>query len=282
MATATCPICTISTRLTSRGVLYKHDDCPGGGQPAADTLTSAVSRPSGSGHDPGQAPPGESSPDARLTAVYPVRPGERNEELRYSLRSLAAHTKVERVIVVGSCPSWLTGVEHIKTRQSTKRETGPNVRLAFEAIAGADVDEFVWFNDDMFVMDTSDLGPTHRGLLADRLHKARPTGYWKALGQVAEILPSAALAYEPIHTPMPMTRHALAEALTMYDRTHGVRTIVGNLLELGGTEHPNVKNAPEVSWKTSLYLSTSDKSFKHRPIGRFIRKRFREPSPWET
>ena len=44
--------------------------------------------------------------------VYVVRPGERNEELRYSLRSLS-NLPHGRVWIAGYMPKWVTGVEHI-------------------------------------------------------------------------------------------------------------------------------------------------------------------------
>jgi hypothetical protein len=51
-----------------------------------------------------------------MDAVYMLGTGSRrnNEELGYSLRSLAKFCPwVERVFIVGECPSWVTGVTHI-------------------------------------------------------------------------------------------------------------------------------------------------------------------------
>ena len=48
-----------------------------------------------------------------MDAVYYVRPGDRNDELRYSLRSLA-NLPHDRVWIVGHTPPWVTGIESIQ------------------------------------------------------------------------------------------------------------------------------------------------------------------------
>ncbi|MEU0273202.1 hypothetical protein ABZ129_15340, partial [Streptomyces sp. NPDC006307] len=50
--------------------------------------------------------------------VVPVREGAVNEQLRFALRSWAAHLPHGRVWLVGHRPRWAANVEHIATRQT--------------------------------------------------------------------------------------------------------------------------------------------------------------------
>ena len=272
--TATCPYCGADVKVTKAGALYKHGDCPGGGHQlnTGGTINTVAAGLSGTR---------ASVSPAALTAVYLVRMGKRNEELRYSIRSLA-NAGIDRVVLVGYKPPWLDGVEHLPTGQADRAERARNIRRGYEAIAADGPDEFVLFNDDFFVMRNVTIEPTHRGPLSALLHQARPTGYYKGLRAAADLLGPDALAYDAIHTPLPMTRAALTAALEMFDGTHGVRTVTGNLLGYGGIEHPNAKNPPAERWNELTYLSTSDKSFKYRPIGAHIRRRFGHRSRFEV
>src|SRR5690606_8599175 len=95
--TATCPECGRDGRVAKAGALYRHGDCPGGGQPPTAIVPRGTNVPAVSG----RAEPLTSTDAAEVsstpgqvslvgqTAVYLVRLGRRNPELRYSLRSLA-------------------------------------------------------------------------------------------------------------------------------------------------------------------------------------------------
>lgn len=48
--------------------------------------------------------------------VWIVKPGDGNEELRWSLRSAVAHVPHERVWIVGSRPGWCTA-PHVPPRR---------------------------------------------------------------------------------------------------------------------------------------------------------------------
>ena len=247
-------------------------DVPDAGSrlPAGDADNQASSTPPHAGH----------------TAVYLVRPGKRNEELRYSLRSLA-NTPVERVVVVGYCPPSIQPDAYVPTDQKLG-DKKTNLRRGYEALVASDAvpEQFSLWWDDIYAMRPVTLAPLHRGPLRPLLARMRrhsgPTGYWKGLSAVADLLPDDALAYEPLHAPQPVTKTSVAKALALHDSHNGMRTLLGNLDQIGGTEHPNVKNADPEQWGQLDYLSTSDKSFKYRDIGRHIRKRFPDPSRWET
>lgn len=95
--------------------------------------------------------------------VYPVRPGTINEELRYSLRSLA-NVPHGRVWIAGHRPPWARGVGHIPVPPQATKYLGStaNLRAAVEHPEVAE--EFLYFNDDFFVMTAVQEVPAlHRG-----------------------------------------------------------------------------------------------------------------------
>ena len=87
-----------------------------------------------------------------VDVVYLVRPGDRNNELRMSLRTLA-NLPHRRVWFVGHLPAWATNVEHIPGNRFGRQKplnVYDNVRLACEH---PDVSaQFVVMNDDFFIL----------------------------------------------------------------------------------------------------------------------------------
>src|SRR5690606_9190627 len=108
---------------------------------------------------------------AVTTVLYFVKDGERNEELRYSLRSLANFDH-DRVVIVGGKPSWVTGVDFFRGNRFPGKwgNVYDNLRIACEHVDG----EFVVMNDDIFITRPTTLLPSlHRGSLTDHLAKVR-------------------------------------------------------------------------------------------------------------
>jgi len=237
-----------------------------------------------------------------MDVVYMVKAGERNEELRYSLRSVAANLPHGRVWIVGHRPTWLTGVEHLRVRQGDQKHDNTWSILRAAANCPDISDEFVLMNDDFFVMQPLDRVPMlHRGPLTGWLerHGAR-RGSWAAekMQATADVLtavgrdPSALLSYE-LHVPMAMDRRWLAEAVAVVDlmRTSGrvkgplcKRTLYGNYAQVGGVAADDCKIANEdlAPDPARLFLSTSDGSFRYWKVGRYIRARLTAPSPYEN
>lgn len=233
-----------------------------------------------------------------MDVVYIVGPGERNEPLRYSLRSLSLLDH-DRVWIAGFCPPWVTGVGRIPVRQgATKyRNSTANIRAACEHPQVSD--EFIYMNDDFFVLERLEEVPVlHRGPLNDflrktprRLPRRQPMqNYGGGRQATAELLASLGhadpLAYEPLHTPMPVAKAGMREAL-IAGRGLPVlhyRTLYGNLAGIGGAESVNHKIAdrtslPKPDW---AFVSTDDGAFERGAVGALIRKRFPAPGLYET
>lgn len=225
--------------------------------------------------------------------VIPVRAGEPAEELRYALRSIAAHAPHARIWLVGYRPSWVQGVGHIPTRQSglTKyRATTLAVRVACEHPEVSD--PFVLSNDDIYVMQAIGEVPVlHRGPVADveRYYASRRSGaYLRGMRETRALLAELGhpdpLSYE-LHVPMPVTKAGMLAALDAgkhLDVLHK-RTAYGVLTGLGGRRTQDVKvinprARPPVAW---TFLSTLPASWRGE-AGRTVRARFPDPSRFEA
>jgi hypothetical protein len=229
---------------------------------------------------------------AEMTApdvVYVVRPGEKNEELRYSIRSVIANLPHRKVWISGYCPKWLTGVGHINPgiKPGGHVSAKANLRAACEHPEVSE--EFVYMNDDFFVMQPMDQIPVlHRGSLSEVVSRERmASSYQRAMGKTLAILRKQGIA-EPLmydmHAPMTVTKTGMLAALALcsYPMIQE-RTIYGNIQGIGGEKRRNHKiRRQDNGWQSWPFLSTNDHTFRSLPVGEHIRGAFRSPSPYET
>lgn len=232
--------------------------------------------------------------------VWIVKPGDGNEELRWSLRSAVAHVPHENVWIVGSRPGWCTAplIEVPKPPGTTKwAQSTSNVRAACEHPDVAD--DFVLFNDDFFVMSPLeevpllDRGPVS-DVLEDYLRRRGASPYVKGMARTAEVVRQH-LGREPLsfelHVPMPVHGPTMLAALELGARA-GIevlhkRSLYGNLVIEGGRPSTSMRRDPKVceahpDWSpTWPFLSTDDRSFDWHAVGRHIRQSFPERSPYE-
>ncbi len=229
-----------------------------------------------------------------MDLVYICRAGP-NEELRYSLRSVAQNLEHDRVWVFGAAPDWLTGAQLVPVQQfpgegATKWENG--MRL-FRAIADhPDVSaEFVLMNDDIFVMQPQELVTNHWGPLDEVLARhveMRSSYYALGMSNTLSVLLEAGfarpLSYE-LHTPMPMTKAGLGQVQDLIAGERRIplhpRSLYGNLFSVGGDQVDDVKVYDRSSSPRTALLSTTDKSFRAGAVGMRIRSAFPEPSVYE-
>lgn len=229
-----------------------------------------------------------STPDV----VYVVRQGEDNEELRWSLRSLA-NLPHGQVCLAGYRPAWATGVLHLSTMQDGSKYANSTRNLLTACMDDRLSDDVVLMNDDFFVMTQvpGDLPTMHRGPVP-LVARTYPHGrYRQGMTETAALLEELGVeepvSYE-LHVPMIVNRAAMVETLRVgvesgIDCLHK-RTLYGNLMQLGGrlAEDVKVHNAKQVGWSWYPFLSTSDSSFARLPVGQFIRDAFPEPSEFEA
>lgn len=224
--------------------------------------------------------------------LYPVRKGEWNEELRYSLRSLS-NLPHGRVFIVGFRPSWVQGVITLPREQKASKYRNANENLVWAADHGELSDPFLLFNDDFYVMQPIERMPVlHMGLIAqviERYQKLHHTGaYWRGMRATYALLRSLhvldPLSYE-LHLPIAIDKRNLREAWAKgkHEEVLHIRSLYGNLAHIGGEETSDVKvyRGRTTDWEGWPFLSSNDDMHLTGMLP-FLQARFPEPSPYES
>lgn len=230
-----------------------------------------------------------------IDIIMPLKRAIMNEELRYTLRSIALNFPHRHLWLSGYQPSWVYNVKFIPVSipYGPKYLKGPNNTLA--ACRNASISEdFILFNDDFFVMKRiDDFKVQHRGKLIDYLKTLRKeNGHHAATEVVYDTLQKLGIKdpinYE-LHTPMLMNRTKLLEAWRQHLKLNPnspptqLRSLYGNLYNVGGEEIPDVKvyGFEEMPNGSETYISTNDDSFAQGKIGEYLRAYFMEPCKYE-
>jgi hypothetical protein len=217
-----------------------------------------------------------------MDVVWICRTGP-NEELRYSIRSVAANMPHENIVVVGGKPDWYTGkfieVNTFTAGGHPSRNKYENAKNNIRQVVDNDSlsKDFVLMNDDFYVMKPVDqLQYYHGGLLADKIktHQTFAPGaeYTGVLTRTAQVLDALGIK-DPLdyalHIPMMFNRQKLGEVLKQ--PIASIRTLYGNMYGVGGRKMSDVKvhpkrnqHAPEpFDYKNedSIFLSTADSTF---------------------
>lgn len=227
--------------------------------------------------------------------VYPVKATpDGNEELRYSLRSLV-NLPHRRVFIIGDRPKWCVNVIHAASPQ-----TGPelsNVNAALKLVANTEAlsDDFVYMNDDFFIMRPTDkIEPGYQMELLDRIDIYKRRKKWlqaysliTTRKRLVELGLIGLKSYE-LHTPMMLNK---ANLRAMYELCADMplfairpKTMYGNLYNISGVQTDDVKNPIEDTQEahaTKLYLSTDEDTFAHSTAGELIRTKFPNPCAYE-
>lgn len=231
-----------------------------------------------------------------MDVVYVVGP-KAGAELRYSLRSLA-NVPHSTVWLVGHKPAWVGNVGHLPVPQdSTKfRNT---TRSVYEACKSAEISAtFSLWNDDFFALQRTTIPNWHRGPvvpskqeLAKKMRARRRAAHRSGRAATYDLL--VRWGYEhpfdyDIHVPMKVDSDLMVEVL---DRAASAniaalhkRTLYGNVAKLGGRRHDDPKiTSLTATWQPrQRWVSTYDRSFADGKVGRDLRARFPDPSPYEV
>lgn len=209
--------------------------------------------------------------------VYRVRPGDNNDELRYSLRSVAKNLPHRRVWMVGHKPAWTSDlVRHIPGDrvQGKWRAIYDNVVRACEH---PDISErFLLVDDDVYMIQPVDqtMPMWHLGSLEDRLaaisKRRGPDGDWQETLRVTiDYLQRKGvehpISYE-VHAPMLFDKSVALPLLREAWETGApvqARSVYGNLANVGGERHPDTKVVQGRNLTTPDVLSTTDASLRN-------------------
>lgn len=220
--------------------------------------------------------------------VYFVKDTSKNEELRYSLRSLKnfPHNKV---YFYGGCPDGLNPDVHISVIQDQPTKWANIFKMFKLACINPDITDNFWlFNDDFFIMKPVDCGPNfYEGDLYKRVVTLEDkhngiTPYSQQLRytlQEMESMGCTTINYA-VHTPMLINKENGCELCNIINGPM-IRCVYGNYFKIGGVNHRDCKiDSKEKLYKDGNYLSTNDKSFSGK-VGEQIRKYFPDKCQYE-
>lgn len=225
-----------------------------------------------------------------LDLLYLVRHGDENEELRWSLRSVAVNLPHRQVWLAGYCPTWVDPavVRHVPVgwHRDPHRSSTDNL---LAAVRHPDIGEHVvLMNDDFFVLrPVSGVPMLHRGPVVDRGDGGT---YARGMRQTVQLLARLGhpdpVSYE-LHIPMVVHTPTMRRLL----EAHGdgripvlhKRTLYGNVAHCGGVRAEDVKvRAAGDRWDPDgPFLSTNDGVFKRARVGVWLRERFPHPCRYE-
>ena len=231
-----------------------------------------------------------------LDIVYFVKDSFTNEELRLSLRSVDRNMPHKRVWVFGGCPRDIVPDVRVRVEQEG-RTKWDKVHNMYKMVAENKeiTDNFILFNDDFFVMKPTDrIDTLYRCSLEEYINMiekknhGKPNGYTKILRECRKKLTELGkdqLCYE-LHTPFIFNKEKLLKLLNDYPEQHCTRTLYGNLYNIGGEKHNDVKifdTKPTFDYKNSCFISTDDSIVNvNNDIWRYFRKELNKRSQYET
>jgi hypothetical protein len=209
--------------------------------------------------------------------VYICRYGK-NEELRYSIRSVLNSFPDSNIWVVGGRPDWYCG-NYIEVSQD--KNTYTNAMNNLKAICNSmEIDEdFIIMNDDFFIVNKiSDIKYFYGGTLLEKISLYKElTGSSSYIDRLVTTFNKLKrynieqpLDYE-LHVPFPVNKKNLHKILNKNDKLL-YRSFYGNMFNIGGLKIKDVKiydrtglTKKSFDYKNidTDFLSTTDTSFNN-------------------
>lgn len=219
--------------------------------------------------------------------VYFVKEDKKNEELRYSLRSLT-NFPYNKVYFYGGCPDGIKPDFHYKVIQNEDTKW-KNVNLMLKMACNNPniTDNFWLFNDDFFIMRKVNKPKNYRNgdlykrivQLEDKYKSITPySQQLRDMCQELEALGCTTLNYA-LHLPMLINKDKARHLLSISDSPM-FRCLYGNYYKVKAVYSRDVKVCGSKVYKSGCYLSTDDNSFKSY-VGDQIRKKFNTKCKYE-
>ena len=225
-----------------------------------------------------------------LDVVYFIKDGTRNEEFRYSLRSICENMPHGRVWVFGGCPLNIIPDIRVRVKQEGKTKWDKVHGMFKLACENKELsDNFILFNDDFFIMKPIDKIETyHRGLLEDHVKVLGNGPYPRMLSGVDKELKKRGLStysYE-LHVPFVFNKKKLLKLLNNNPDLRCTRTMYGNTYRIGGERRSDVKMfsaTPDFDYKNLDMLSTDDPIVSiNNDAWRWLKRQFPKRCEYET
>jgi hypothetical protein len=226
-----------------------------------------------------------------MNFVYTCRNGE-NEELRYSIRSLYKNIESPQIWVVGGRPSWYIG-NYIRINQHQTKHKNVRNNMKKMTTSQEIPNDFILMNDDFFIMQPmEDIPYFHGGKLINKVNNfqthAPKSPYTKMLSDTYKKLISLDIK-DPldyaIHVPIKVNKEKLSKVIYP---AYSVRTMYGNIYNVGGTKMEDIKVHQDRKWaksfdflnKNTMFLSSNDNSFETL-FNSIFKEELKQKSPLE-
>lgn len=156
--------------------------------------------------------------------VYIIKELENNNDLRYSLRSIAKFYPENKVWIVGYKPSWVKNVNYLPVKQSEDKWKN-SINNILAACECKDISkDFILMNDDFFMIKPlvpiEMIGNTSLGLLTNTIKKYTKKSPWfDAFPQIQVLLkelniPEPYYDYEA-HLPLQINKKKFLEVMSL-------------------------------------------------------------------
>ena len=221
--------------------------------------------------------------------VYFVKESAKNEELRYSLRSLV-NFPYNRVWFYGYRPHFLKPDKYVNVSQQEENKWKNVGKMLKMVVENSHITDNFWlFNDDFFIMEKTKEPPIyHNGDLYKRVvtledYYKRFTPYSRWLRECCKELENIGTTTKNFetHTPILINR-LMAQELHNICGKYAFRSLYGNYCDLDSIDHRDVKIITnDAKYISGVYLSTDDVSFRDGVVGEQIRARFKDKCKYE-
>lgn len=221
--------------------------------------------------------------------VYILKDTPKNEELKYSLRSIEANAGelINRVVFVGGKPEGFKGYIYLKQEQMFKTKHMNAIMNIYRACKTATITpNFVLMNDDFYIMHKVEaIEKYYDGTMQARIdelpdgkYKEQMEVYLKAIKHDVNLPLNFA-----VHTPMLINKNLAETIIRTLEPESNFRNLYGNLtLNTGGSRSikDNKLRKQDKTWnKEAIFASSDDDTFKRMlPT---LRAKFKVKSRWE-
>jgi hypothetical protein len=195
--------------------------------------------------------------------LYVVRPNERNETLKMSLRSLA-FLPHRRVFIAGYCPEWVRNVTYIEVRRRANKFDAIEENMRQGLLHPELQESTIYFNDDFYITHPIEEVPvTHGGPASGykgqqelKIRMRRTAAVLQGMEPDREVL-----TYDGVHMPLPLAVSEANRTLAVSPRGGLWRTFYGNVADIGGEQVPDAKARGPINGDLPTFLSTSHRGF---------------------
>lgn len=184
----------------------------------------------------------------KMNIVYIVRPGDYNEELRISLRSIAKFAPKADVWIVGYKPSWVTNVSYIPKNQINGSWVNARYNLITACRTQDISDNFILMNDDFILTrpikswktSVSKAQNTIDEQIAEWKNQGLNSRYTRAFSQLKEFFSGRPVIYNyELHMPMIINKNKF---IRMFDSLKVREFIAKNPVYLYRSLYGNLYN----------------------------------------